>query len=354
VNLPSGSQYFFIVTAVNAGTELAASTEANATTNPAGPADLSITPGNSLTSPVTPNVVNWSAVTAGTTPASSYNIYRSTTPGVLTAIGTAIASVTGPTTTYNDTNISNGTAYYYKVTAVFNAVGATPAYETSPSYEMNVTPSATPAPANPTGVVATGINFAVAGLGGTPEVSIKWTAVTGATSYNIYRSNSSTVALIAGNRVATNTTANPFSDPNPSSSVFYYVVTAVNANGESAGSNVALAQPAMFTVDMVSGKTLTFTQSGGSDTLTMVCAANGTLTYNGTLGGTAITNGIGKWGVDSSGELTIFLADGTTIKCTLDVETINTSTVLVVLNNVLADIGTFTKGSQETGTLTGL
>lgn len=48
-------------------------------------------------------------------PASSYNLYWSTTPGVSKANGNKIAGVGSP---YNHTHLSNGTTYYYVVTAV--------------------------------------------------------------------------------------------------------------------------------------------------------------------------------------------------------------------------------------------
>ncbi|MFD2334378.1 fibronectin type III domain-containing protein [Cohnella sp. GCM10020058] len=72
--------------------------------------------------------LNWTAVTG----AVSYNIKRSTTAG---GPYTSIASaVTG--NTYNDTGLSNGTKYYYVVTAV-NASG-----ESGNSNEANATPTA--------------------------------------------------------------------------------------------------------------------------------------------------------------------------------------------------------------------
>lgn len=51
-------------------------------------------------------------------PASSYNLYWSTTPGVSKTNGNKIAGVGSP---YNHTNLTNGTTYYYVVTAVDGA-----------------------------------------------------------------------------------------------------------------------------------------------------------------------------------------------------------------------------------------
>ncbi len=53
-------------------------------------------------------ILSWNAVTGAT----SYNIYRSTSSGVT---GSAIAMVTA--TSYKDSTVTNGTTYYYEVTA---------------------------------------------------------------------------------------------------------------------------------------------------------------------------------------------------------------------------------------------
>ncbi|WP_437731723.1 cellulose binding domain-containing protein [Sorangium sp. So ce1335] len=61
--------------------------------------------------------LSWSA-SAG---ATSYNVYRSTTPGFTPGAGNRIASSV-PGTSYNSTGLSASTTYYYKVTAL-NAAG---------------------------------------------------------------------------------------------------------------------------------------------------------------------------------------------------------------------------------------
>lgn len=55
---------------------------------------------------------------SGVYPASSYNLYWSTTPGVSKANGNKVAGVVSP---YNHTQLSNGTTYYYVVTAIDGA-----------------------------------------------------------------------------------------------------------------------------------------------------------------------------------------------------------------------------------------
>lgn len=90
---------------------------------PAAPGGVSATAGN------TQNTITWSASSGAT----SYNLYWSTTTGVTTSNGTQITGVTSP---YTHTSLTNGTAYYYIVTAV-NATG-----ESVASSQVTATPAA--------------------------------------------------------------------------------------------------------------------------------------------------------------------------------------------------------------------
>lgn len=71
--------------------------------------------GLSATGASTTVTLSWSSVSGAT----SYNLYRGTSTGVTTSTGTKIAGVTS---SYTDTGLTNGTHYYYIVTAV-NATG---------------------------------------------------------------------------------------------------------------------------------------------------------------------------------------------------------------------------------------
>ena len=215
--LADSTTYYYIVTAVNSVGEGAASVQVAATTLapvpvptvPAAPTAVSAMGGaNQVT-------VSWPAVTGAT----SYNLYRSTTSGVTTALGTRIAGVTSP---YVNTGLSAGTAYYYIVTAV-NSAG-----ESIASAQTTATTNA-PSPAvpnAPAGLTATG---------GAKQVSISWSASSGATSYNLYWSTTSGVTTAAGTKIAGATS--PYVQTGlVDSTAYYYVVTAVNASGESAAS----------------------------------------------------------------------------------------------------------------------
>jgi hypothetical protein len=178
---------------------------------PAAPTNLSATAGNQQATLI------WTASGGAT----SYNVKRGTASG---GPYTTVGSRAG--TTYADTSLTNGTAYYYVVTAV-NATG-----ESGNSNQATATPAAAPtAPAAPLNLTATA---------GNQQVSLAWTASTGATSYNVKRAATNggpytTVASPAGTSYTDTTVTN--------GTIYYYVVTAVSASGESANSNQASATP---------------------------------------------------------------------------------------------------------------
>lgn len=158
--------------------------------------------------------VSWNGVSGAT----SYNIYWSTTAGVTPATGTKITGVNSP---YVHTGRTAGTTYYYIVTAV-NSAG-----ESVPSAQVSATPTSAPAvPAPPIGVSA---------VGGANQVAISWAAVAGATSYTIYWSTVAGVTPATGTPIA-NATSPYVQTGLTAGTTYYYVVTAVNATGESAPS----------------------------------------------------------------------------------------------------------------------
>ncbi|MBD0254694.1 MAG: Ig-like domain-containing protein, partial [Cytophagales bacterium] len=85
-------------------------------------------------------------------------------------------------------------------------------------------------PAAPTGLAATA---------GNASVSLTWNAVAGATTYNVKRHTGGNF-----NTVATGVTTNSYQDNNlVNGTTYFYVVTAVNANGESNISNTVQVTP---------------------------------------------------------------------------------------------------------------
>ncbi|MCZ6691786.1 MAG: hypothetical protein O7H41_19535 [Planctomycetota bacterium] len=172
--------------------------------------------------------ITWNSV-AG---ASTYDIYRDTSTGVTKATGTLIAGVLPP---YTDAGLTNGTTYYYVVTA-----GGTE------SPEVSAMPLAAP-----TGLSATA---------GTSAVTLNWGIVTGATSYILYWSTNPGLSKTTGSPIVG--ASSPYSHTGLSNATtYFYVVTAANSVGGGAESSASGAVSAM-PLDAPTGVTATPTGSG--------------------------------------------------------------------------------------------
>jgi fibronectin type 3 domain-containing protein len=218
--------YYYVVSAVNGNGESANSSQVSAMpiTIPAAPTGLTAVAGNAQVS------LSWTAVLG----ASSYKVKRGTTTGG--PYSTQVGTPTG--TSFNDTTVANGTTYFYIVTAV-NAAG-----ESGNSAEKSATP-ALPAPGVPTGLTATA---------GDTLVSLSWTAGSNATSYHVKRSTTSGGPYT---QVGAPTTTS-FNDAGlTDGATYFYVVSGLNASGESANSAQASATPSATAADV----TITVTPS---------------------------------------------------------------------------------------------
>jgi len=183
---------------------------------PSAPTGVTATAGNQQVS------LSWNA-SAG---ATSYNVKRGG------ASGGPYTTVSSPTTTsYNDTGVSNGTTYFYVVSAV-NTYG-----ESGNSSQVSAMP-VLPVPPAPTGLTATA---------GNQQVSLSWNASAGATSYNVKRGAASGGPYAP---LASPTTTSYTDKAVTNGTTYYYVVTAVNASGESANSNEASANPTGTTTNV--------------------------------------------------------------------------------------------------------
>jgi hypothetical protein len=122
--------------------------------------------------------------------------------------------------------LQNGRTYYFYLTAV------TSAGESSPSFITFSTPVSNPAPAAPTNFIAT--NSAPGLESG--QIYLDWTEVAGAT-YNVYSGTAKNMVKNTKSLIASEGTEAGylFSGLTPGTT-YYFVVTAVNANGESAES----------------------------------------------------------------------------------------------------------------------
>ncbi|HXI72845.1 MAG TPA: hypothetical protein VNN22_21110 [Verrucomicrobiae bacterium] len=209
---------------------------------PAAPTGVTATAGNARAS------LNWNSVSGAT----AYNVLRATTSGGPYYV--PVATVTG--TSYTNTGMVNGMTYFYVVTAVGS--GGPSAYSSGVS--------ATPVgpPPTPAGLSA--------GTDSPTMVTLSWNASFGATSYNLKRATTSggpyaTVASPAGTSYSDLTVTG--------GTTYYYVVSAVNPNGESTNTSqvsVTPLPPPWVTVDVgsvglagsaaYSGSTFTLKGSG--------------------------------------------------------------------------------------------
>jgi hypothetical protein len=188
-------------------------------TNPAAPTGLSAEAGNAAIA------LSWTA-SAG---ATSYNVYRGTTPGgeSASALATGIT-----TTTYTDSTAVNNTTYYYKVAAV-NEAGTSPMSNEASATPELAKPNISSFTANPASI-ATGSSS-----------TLSW-ATTGASS----------IAITPG--TFTSTAASGSTSVSPTATTTY-TLTATNT----AGSATATAK-------------VTITASGGPLTITTTSCPGGT------------------------------------------------------------------------------
>ncbi len=182
------------------------------------PTGLSAAAGNAT------NSISWAASSGAT----SYNLYWSTATGVNKTNGTQITGVTSP---YSHTGLANGTSYYYVVTAVY-AGG-----EGAESTQVSAIPQSSVTLTVPTGVSA---------MARDANNLLSWSAVSGATSYNLYWSTTSGVNKSTGTKIALANRPQAHTGL-VNGTVYYYVVTAVSSGGESAESAQVNATPVAAT-----------------------------------------------------------------------------------------------------------
>lgn len=183
-------------------------------------------------------------------------------------------------TAMSNTSTTYATLLGYAATPAFTAPAASFGTALTAAYAGTASGGSVSVPAAPSGVTATASS--------TAQINVSWSNVSGATSYNVYRSTAANVQLVSGNKIAS-PTSSPFADSGlPASTQYFYKVTAVNAAGESGGSTEVNATtqappapaPTITSFSPASGAvgaTVTITGSNFSTT-----AANNAVSFNGT------------------------------------------------------------------------
>jgi fibronectin type 3 domain-containing protein len=213
----NNTTYYYVVAAVDASGQSADSNQASATPMPVPSAATALvaTPGDGQA------VLIWKAGASAVT----YNVGRSTASGgPYTTVGSTA------TTTYTDTGLTDGAAYYYVVYSV-NAVG-------------------TSAASNQAEAIPIAAIYGLSALPSDQQISLVWNISAGATSYTVDLFTGSTCS---GTPTAVSTTNARYVDTGLTDGDAYsFEVTAVNSTGSSAASACITATPeASTTVTML-------------------------------------------------------------------------------------------------------
>ncbi len=240
--LTAGTLYYFAVTAVDDfGNEdktvsNTASLAPTDTVAPAVPTGLGTSAGNGQIT------VNWSANSEGDL--ANYRLWRSTSSDVATALN--ITSPSKTSTSHTDSNLNNGTAYYYWLSAVDNSGN-----ESGKSSVASATPQVpdTTAPATPSGLSATT---------GNTQVTVSWTANTESdlANYRLWR-NTTSDATNASNIVSPAKADTSYTNTGLTNGTnYFYWLSAVDTSGNESGKSAyASATPTASCSDGTSAST---------------------------------------------------------------------------------------------------
>ncbi|MCL2068176.1 MAG: fibronectin type III domain-containing protein [Treponema sp.] len=211
--LSAGATYWYRVRAYNTAGNSGYSNVESATTQTGLP-EIPVAPAGLTATAVSASQINlgWSSVTG----ADGYRVERSADNSNWTEIAPSHTA-----TTYQDTGLSAGTTYWYRVRA-YNAAGDS-------GYSTTV--SAITVPAAPTGLAAT--------VASTTQINLSWNGVTGAQGYQVERATASGGPWTT--LAANNTTTTYSSTGLSAGTTYWYRVRAYNAAGDSGYSTTASA-----------------------------------------------------------------------------------------------------------------
>lgn len=227
--------------------------------------------------------LSWTASTDASGVAG-YRIYRN---GGSTPIATAAS------TTYQDTNLSAGTTYSYRVAAVDASGNQSGLSSTASATTNSVITGDTQAPSVPSGLAASALSQS--------QLSLKWNASTdnvGVAGYRVFRNGDSTP-------IATVTTASYQDDDLAAETVYSYSVAAYDAAGNASAQSAAVstmtpaAPPSLIKGKQPTSGTALYSPAYSTDGLLdaalVTGAGSGTQWVQYDLGQTYDVNGVKIW-----------------------------------------------------------
>lgn len=233
--LTNGTIYFFYLTAENntsgksdevwvtPSASSPASGIQSTSLDPSSPQNVIVAPGDAML------ILGWGAPSDGSfTSNSKYNVYYGLTPDFTPTANEKFPERTSP---WDFSGLTNETTYYLYVTAVITS---------GPSFGVSATPTATPPPLAP---IITNVEA------GDGYVNLYWdppATHTGSVTYNVYYATTMGLTKSTGTspssaRGITDTAGQMASLTNEVK--YYFVITAVDDNGESTESNEVWAIP---------------------------------------------------------------------------------------------------------------
>lgn len=216
--LTNGTQYIFRVSAVNSvGTGVASTwtTSVAPRTAPGTPSNLSLTPGSSSLA------ASWTAPSSGGSTITDYVIEYSTDGSVWTTFNDGLSTTASTTIS----GLTNGTAYYVRVSAV-NVAGTGTAVTSATTSTPRTTPSAPSITSIVAGDAELSVRFSAGGTGGSAITAYQYSINGGSTWVN-------TVA-----------TSSPITITGLTNGTRYQVsIRAVNIVGSGVASNVIASTP---------------------------------------------------------------------------------------------------------------
>jgi endoglucanase len=220
--------------------------------------------------------VSWGAVTAPTGCSIAYNVYESETAGFTPSSSNQVAN--GLTSSsYSAAGLAAGTTYFFVITAVDAAGSSGDSSAASATTQTNTGGSVAP----PSSLSAVAVSSS--------QINLAWVASsTSGVTYNVYRSQSSGFVPSSSTRIATGVSGTNYTNSGlPAASTYYFLVTAVNANGESGVSNQATATTQSVTTGAACHVTYVVNSQWNNGFNTSITIGN--------TGGVAITNWTLTW-----------------------------------------------------------